>query len=276
MNDDSPTPNSNDPSSDEGGVMAFWDHVEELRWTLIKVLIVFALAFMLVIGFGVWFADFLQWPLHRAFDMMGTPGREILLRTEGPNTVFVFIIQLGFFGAIALALPFALYFGVQFVAPGLTEHEKGVLRPVCMAVLGLFLSGLLIAFFLLCPFYLYVSLKFEEMFNFASLWTPVKYYGIVVWTSLGLGLIFQSPLVIILLIYLGIVDVDDLRRGRRYAMFVILLIAALLTPGGDPITLSFTAVPLYGLYEAALFIGGKLRTRKELAEDEDLVDWDDE
>ncbi len=277
MNDDfKPNDDSDSPYQTEEGVMGFWDHVEELRWTLIKILVVFAVAFCLVVGFGVWFADFLQWPLQRAFELMGTPDREILLRTDGPNNVFVFVLQLGFFGAIALALPFALYFGIQFIAPGLTKNEKAVLRPVCLAILGLFVSGLLLAFFVLCPFYLYVSLQFEEMFHFASLWTPVKYYGIIVWTSLGLGLIFQSPLVIVLLIYLGIIPVELLKETRRYAMFIIIIIAALLTPGGDPVTLAFTAVPLYVLYEAALFIGGKLRVRKELADAAAMDEWDDE
>lgn len=275
MNAESPNePES--PTHPVEGVMNFWDHVEELRWTLLKIIVAFTVAFSLVLGFGVKFAGFLQWPLRQAFAMMGTPDREILLRTDGPNNVFMFILQLGFFGGLALTLPFALYFGVQFIAPGLTNREKSVLKPVCLSILGLFLAGLLLAFFLLCPFYLYVSLQFEQMFNFASLWTPTKYYGIIVWTSLGLGLIFQSPLVIILLVYLGIVDIHVLRRSRHYAMFVILIIAALLTPGADPITLLFTAVPLYVLYEGSLFVGGRLRVRKEIADAREQEEWDNE
>ncbi|WP_269540743.1 twin-arginine translocase subunit TatC [Cerasicoccus fimbriatus] len=263
MNND-PTPLEPDPNAPEspGGVMGFWDHVEELRWVLIKSMGAMMLGCVLVLGFGVWFADALQWPLHQAYSLIGDPDREILLRTDGPMNVFTFILQLSFFGGIALSLPFIVYFTVGFVAPGLTDDEKNVLRPVCLSILLLFFLGSALGFFLLLPFYLYVSLSFEEAFGFASLWTPVKYYGLVVWTTLGLGLLFQSPLVIILLIYLDIVTVERLKAGRRYAIFIIMVIAALVTPGGDPLTLCVTALPLWALYEGSLIIGGRLRSRK--------------
>lgn len=271
---------SKDPlehAPEEEGVMGFWDHVEELRWTLVKSLVVFSICFGLVLAVSVIFSDLLQWPLHRAFDLLGDPDREITLRTNGPSNVFSFLLQLGFFGGFGLSLPFMLYFFVRFVAPGLTKEEKAVLRPVCLAIVGLFLAGVFMAFFLLLPLYLYMSLVFEAKYNFVALWTPGDYYGAVVYMSLGLGLLFQSPLVIILLIYLGIVDVKTLSAGRRYAAFFILVIAALLTPGGDPITLAVAAAPLYVLYEIALAVGGKLRLRKELLEEAAANrDWDEE
>lgn len=256
--------------------MAFWDHVEELRWVIVKCLVAFVACFALVLVVSVFFSDVLQWPLHRAFAMNGQPDRVPELRTDGPSNVFSFLLQLGFFGGFGLSLPVILYFAVRFIAPGLTKEERNVLRPVCLAIIGLFLAGMLLSFFLILPFYMYVSLVFEAKYNFASLWTPTKYYGTVVWMSLGLGLLFQSPLVIILLIYLGVVSVEQLRNGRRYAMFIIMLIAALLTPGGDPITLAITGLPLYGLYEAALFIGARLRTKKEIADEAAMAEWDDE
>ncbi|GHC05819.1 twin-arginine translocase subunit TatC [Cerasicoccus arenae] len=273
MNTELMPPEHDEPEHEAGSVMAFWDHVEELRWVLIKSLVAFFLSFCLVLAGAVWFSDVLQWPLVQAYEMMGQSGQDIQLRTDGPNNVFAFLIQLGFFGSIALALPFMLYFMIQFVAPGLTSKEKRILRPVFLSIIGLFFAGLLTAFFLLVPFYLYMSLKFEAMFHFASFWTPVKYYGIVVWTSLGLGLLFQSPLVIILLIYLDIVSAEQLRKSRRYAMFIILVIAALLTPGGDPFTLAITAGPLYALYESAVFIGSLLRKKKVAAEE---IEWEDD
>jgi len=256
------------PEEEEGGMMGFWDHVEELRWVLIKSMIVFMLAFGVVLGFAVWFADVLQWPLVRAFDLLGDPDRQIDLRTDGPLNVFTFLLQLGFFGGIAVSIPFILYFVVKFVSPGLTKAEKAVLRPVCLSVLALFFMGAMLAFFLLLPFYMFVSLKFEQAFNFASLWTPAKYYGLVVWTTLGLGLVFQSPLVIITLIYLDIMTVEQLRKSRRYAIVFIVVVAALITPGGDPITLAVTAFPLLALYEGALLVGGRLRKKKAAMEEE--------
>ncbi|WP_309398259.1 twin-arginine translocase subunit TatC [Cerasicoccus maritimus] len=248
--------------------------MEELRWVLIKSMVVLMIACGLVLGFGVWFADALQWPLLQAFKLIGDPDREILLRTDGPMNVFTFILQLAFFGGVGLSLPFVLYFAVSFIAPGLTDQEKNILKPVCLAILILFISGVALAFFLLLPFYLYVSLSFEQAFNFASLWTPVKYYGLVIWTVLGLGMLFQSPLVIILLIYLDIVSADRLRAGRRYAMFIILVISALITPGGDPLTLMVTALPLWGLYEGSLIVGARLRARRKFEEvDEATEEW---
>ena len=93
----------NNPGS---GMMGFWDHVEELRWVIIKTLIVFVIAFMVVMVFAVGFADALYWPLDQALKLAGQPEREIVLRTDGPFNVFTFLLQLGFFGALALTLPF--------------------------------------------------------------------------------------------------------------------------------------------------------------------------
>ncbi|WP_309382851.1 twin-arginine translocase subunit TatC [Cerasicoccus frondis] len=273
MSDDLISPEDDAAPAEETGIMGFWDHVEELRWVLIKSLGVLMAACALVLVFGVKFADVLQWPLLQAFDMLGEPDRVPELRTDGPMNVFTFILQLAFFGGTALSLPFVLYFAVGFIAPGLTDKERGVLKPVCLAILLLFISGCALGFFLLLPFYLFVSLSFEQAFNFASLWTPVKYYGLVVWTTLGLGALFQSPLVIILLIYLDIVSVERLRAGRRYAMFIIVVISALITPGGDPLTLLVTALPLWGLYEGSLLVGARLRQRKVIEEEEANEEW---
>lgn len=248
----------------------FWEHIEALRWVIVKSVIVFGVAMLLMMCFSVYAQKLLTWPLQYGMALAGVENQVIELRTDGPFSVFTFMLQLWVFGGLLLSLPFIIYFAAGFIAPGLTAHEKKMLRPVAFASLGLFLVGCLFAFFLLLPTYMAVSLSLERAFGFASLWTPGSYYGAVVWTTFGLGIVFEFPLVLVLLQYMGLIRAATLRHYRKHAFVFILIFAALLTPGGDPITLAVAAVPLYLLFEMSILMGERLyRTPKADAYDDE-------
>lgn len=241
----------------------FWGHIEDLRWVLVKSVAVFLASMVVLMVFSVRAQKLLTWPLLYGLRLSGSENTDILLRTDGPFSVFTFMLQLWVFGGLLLSLPFILYFAAGFIAPGLTADEKKLLRPVAFSGLGLFLLGCLFAFFLLLPTYIAVSLSLEKTFGFASLWTPGNYYGAVVWTTLGMGLVFEFPLVLILLQYLGLTSAQTLKKYRRHAFIFILIFAALLTPGGDPISLAVCSLPLYALFELSLIVGERVRKRAD-------------
>lgn len=263
-----------DEDKPSGGILPadFWNHVEDLRWVLIKSALAFFGAMLLMMVFSVRAQKLLIWPLEYGLRLSGSQNTDILLRTDGPFSVFTFMLQLWVFGGLLLSLPFILYFSAGFIAPGLTPREKKLLRPVAFSALGLFLVGCLFAFFLLLPTYIAVSLSLEKVFGFASLWTPSNYYGAVVWTTLGMGIVFQFPLVLLLLQYLGLVTAATLRNYRRHAFVFILIFAALLTPGGDPISLAICTIPLYALFELSMVVGERIRKRTAVSEEDEYED----
>jgi len=247
--------------------MSLLEHLEELRFVLLKGVSAFAF-FCVLVGVLVFrgdFMDLIYWPLDQAQSMLGQVVNRDILRTRSPMSVFSVVIQVIFLGGFGLALPFIVYFASTFIAPGLTPQEKRILRPVCVAILGLFLLGAAFSFAILLPFSLSVSLQFNELLGFQPVWEPASYIGLVVWLTVGLGFVFQFPLVLILLQYLEIVSTQALKVYRRHAVVVILIFSALITPGGDPITLTLMSVPLYVLYEVSMVAGAKMVYQKNKA-----------
>ena len=241
--------------------MGFLDHLEDLRWMLFRCFGAFVAGAILIAVFLTQFASILNWPLH--FALRDDPFVEQGLVTTSPFGVFSVVMQLVFFGGFAISLPLMLYFAARFVSPGLTERELRVLRPACAAIFGLFLLGVVFSFFVLTPAALIASRHFNEMFEFRLLWSADRYYGMLTWMTLGVGMIFEFPLVVLLLVYVGILDSAKLRAFRPYSVVVFLTLAALVTPTTDPITFLLLAVPLSGLYEISLRLSVRLERRRD-------------
>jgi len=240
--------------------MGFFDHLEDLRWTLIKCVVAF-LVFVVLIGvFMREFNDILMWPLHAVQSDKGTLSLE--LGTTSIMESFTVIMQMCFMGGFVLSAPFLLLFVGQFVSPALTERELKVVLPLCIAAIVLFLCGAAFSFFLLVPSTLRVSVELNEYFGFVMRWTPGSYYGLLMWLVLGVGAAFEFPLLIILLIYMGIMSTALLCKYRRHAIVAIFIIAAVVTPTPDPITQTMFAVPLYVLFELSILVGRRVEKKR--------------
>lgn len=239
-------------------VMGFLDHLEELRWTLIKSLIVFLIAFIFMAIFVTDAAHLLNWPMERGMREFPDSMRFV---TTTPFGVFSVFMMICFLGAMTLALPFILFFVAQFVAPAMTTKEKRLLIPACVAALLLFLAGSMFSFFLLAPSVMRVSAYLNQVFGTELLLSADRYYSMIVWMVLGMGAAFQFPMVIQILIYLGLLSVQKLRSWRRYAILVFFLAAAFITPTPDPLNQTMVAVPLLLLYELSIWVGALYTTR---------------
>ncbi len=254
-----------DEDSGNPKAMGFLDHLDELRWTLAKSAGVFLIAALLVAFFLKDFASLLNWPLRSA---MGESGLLDGLVTTSPTAVFSVLVQLCFLGGLGLSLPFILYFIAQFVAPALTRRELKLLKPVCLACLGLFLGGAFFSYLVLVPGVIRFSVSLNEMLGLQLLWSADRYYNMLVWMTVGIGMAFQFPMVICLLVYLGLVTTEKLRSGRPYAIVAFFVAGMTLTATWDPVTQTMVALPMWGLYEIAIIVGRQMEKRRadELAE----------
>ena len=256
---------------DEGHTMGVLDHLEELRWAILKSLSGFFFGVLLTAVFFNSFFDALKYPLDRA---LSEESPELVALTSTSVTgVFIVMIQVCLIGGVGFGLPFTLYHFARFVAPGLTAKEKRVLAPACLCSLILFLSGCVFSYFVIIPVGLEMILLFNKMLGLAVIWTAQSYYNLVIWLMIGVGLAFEFPLIMIVLQYVGIIHPQQLREYRRVAVVLLLVAAALITPGGDPITFMILGGVLYLFYEAAIVVGTRLVKQRELARD---LDYDEE
>jgi len=241
--------------------MGFWDHLEELRGTIIKSLVAFLICATLVGIFCTEFNHALLWPLHHV--AKDYPTLDPKLGTLSPLEVFNIVIQMCVFGGLFLASPFILFFIGQFVSPALTERELKALLPLCISALVLFLIGASFSFFLLMPSTVRVAVELNNAFGLEVRWTAGNYFTTLTWLVLGSGGVFEFPLVIILLVWLGIMSTAFLRKYRRHAIVVIFIIAAIVTPTPDPFTQTIFALPLYALYELSIIISTRIEKKRQ-------------
>jgi sec-independent protein translocase protein TatC len=243
--------------------MGFWDHLDELRGTIIKSITVFVVFAVLIGFFATEFNHALLWPLH--FVAETYPGFDTRLGTLSIMEVFNMIIQMCVFGGLLLAAPFILFFIGQFVAPALTEREMKAVLPLCFAAMVLFLIGAAFSFFLLMPSTIKIAIELNNAFELENRWTAGNYYNTLTWLVVGTGGVFQFPLVIVLLVWLGIMTTAFLKKYRRHAIVVIFILAAIVTPTPDPFTQTLFAAPLYGLYEIAIVVSRRVEKKRAKA-----------
>ena len=241
--------------------MGFLEHLEELRWTLVKCAVVLAVAATAVGYFLKEFNAVLLWPLRHV--QAERAGLTLELSTRSVMESFGIIIQLCGWGGLALAAPFMLYFIGQFVAPALNEKERRLILPSGFSAFVLFILGSAFGFLLLVPSTLRVSLEINDLLGFSTTWTPDSYYSLLTWLVLGVGLAFEFPLLIVIAIYFGLLRVETLRKFRRHSVVAIFIIAAIVTPTPDPFTQTMFAVPLYVLFELAVLVGARVQARRD-------------
>lgn len=244
-----------------GKSMGFLGHLEELRWTLIKCAVVFAI-FVTVIAYQLDSAtELLNWPLHLV--QTEFPKLKNDLVTNSPMSVFSAVIDICLMGGVILSLPFWLFFIGQFVAPALTKKEMRVIVPTGFMALVLFLIGTAFGYFLLTPSTIRVAFELNQMLGYTVMWTADRYYSLLMWMTLGMGAAFEFPLLVVLAVYMGLVEVSTLRQYRRHAVVVIFIIAAIITPTPDPLNQCLFALPLIVLYELAIWVSAFVGRRRD-------------
>lgn len=243
--------------------MGFLDHLEEMRWVIIKSLIALFVCCMGTFFFFSYVNDFLLGPLHSAEAMLG---QKIPIRMANFTSPIFIILYMVILSGFALAIPFTAYFVASFIVPALTKSEKKVLIPGILSAILLFFIGAAMTYYLILPLGLYFSTNISAQYLQTEMFVDAQsYYGLVCMAILGIGLSFEVPLLQVILIYLGVLKVQVLKKCRRWVIVILFTIAAIITPP-DIVTQIVLALPLWLLFELALIVGAALRKKKEAAE----------
>jgi sec-independent protein translocase protein TatC len=218
------------------------DHLDELRSRLI----ICALAFVVAWGLTAW-------QNHRVLDIMNAPlPGKLEPITLGPAEAFYTTLTNSAYVALLIALPVILYQLYAFLLPAFSPAEKRVALPMMLLIPVLFITGVVFCYFLVLGPAMHFLLNFNaDQFN-----TQVRardYYGFITMLMLAMGLAFQVPVGVVVACKLRITTPEKLRRGRRYAIVVIVVLAALL-PTIDPLSLILESVPMYALYELSIVL----------------------
>jgi sec-independent protein translocase protein TatC len=221
-------------------------HLQELRKRLILSFIAVGGGFALCYTFAEKIFDILAAPLLK---MMPTGGS--LIFTSVAEAFFTYM-KVAFISGLILASPFVLYQIWAFVAPGLYRHEKKYVVPFVLAGSFFFAIGILFAYYVALP----VGFKF--LLGFATdfikpLPSMKEYLSFSIKFLLAFGLVFEFPVVLVLLARIGVVDAKTLARQRKYAILLIFIFAAILTPP-DIISQVIVALPMIGLYELSILL----------------------
>jgi len=274
--------------------MSFLEHLDDLRVSMVRVLAVFMVGFIAALIFYDKIPTFLNLPLNWAKHPETSPigfligAAEPSLQALGDLREFTFmgvwsvLMYAAVAAGIGLASPVFLYEVVRFVGPALTDKEKRGLVPFCVAALVLFFCGATLAFFWLTPMSVQVWHHFAHGMGIEVTWQASDYYSFVTMMSLLTGLTFQFPLALIILMWLELVRPRTLLNSWRGMLFGILVLVALITPIGEPISLLILTGILFCFYLIAVGIGGAIVRRKRIArgdkpnpEDDDIDDDDD-
>jgi sec-independent protein translocase protein TatC len=323
-----------DAADEDGGgpVKSFLEHLEDLRWVLIKILATVGVAFVVCLVAGNWVVAVLDRPLKKApvrfakenqvvtflfgsnrlgvFQLPPDQRRQLDLGTNqfvtlhlqpiavGTNVVlgfradadpteasqlgvplvslspagaFIVAVQVAMYAAVVVSMPFILYYIAAFVFPALKWKERKYIFKGLFIGLGLFLSGILFCYFFLLPISLTASVAYTNWLGFSvPQWRAEDYISFICKFMLGMGLGFEMPVVLLVLVKIGILNYTSLARARRYVIVLCFFLGAVLTTP-EIITQVLMAFPLMGLYEISVWIAwyweqeDRARARRRLA-----------
>jgi sec-independent protein translocase protein TatC len=272
--------------------MSFLDHLEELRWHVVRSLAAILIFFIAAWWAAPWIFDNIIFAIaktDKATHELTFPTFKLMCRfgdalgRDWCLKAFPFKIQsrymtgqfsMQFTASIVLGLiaafPYVIWELWRFVRPGLYNKERRVSRGAVAAISFLFFSGVLFGYYVMCPMAVYFFANFSISDVIVNEFDITSYVGTIVGMILGSGVIFQLPVVIYFLTQIGLITPQFMRTYRKHAIIIILIIGAFVTPSPDFLSQAVISVPLYFLYELSIFISAYVVRQKRKEEEAEL------
>ena len=225
--------------------MSFIDHLEELRWRIIKIISSIIFGGILTFFFIDFFLELLLKPLDNT-----KSDNPINLQVLSVQGMFIIKWSIALIGGVVLAIPVITFQIWKFISPGLYANERGFVLPLVFFSFVSFLLGIVFSYTILIPYCLhfFASLSGETVLNNFSI---NHYFSFITWLLLGCGIVFQLPVVSFLLSTIGLLTPAFMRHYRRHAIVIIFILSSFITPP-DPVSMLVMAFPLIILYELSI------------------------
>jgi sec-independent protein translocase protein TatC len=240
--------------------MPFTSHLEELRARIIRIMIAAAIGFGVCWYFKEWLFQIITRPLYQVL-----PPNSFMIYTSLPEAFFNYM-KISFYGSLFLTSPYILYQLWKFISPGLYKSEKKYMIPFVISSTILFICGILFGYYLALPPAFSFFVEFSSDF-LKPMFSLREYLSLSLKLLLAFGVSFELPVVIFFLARIGVVSSKMLSRNRRYAILIIFIAAAILTPSPDALTQIIMAIPLMGLYEIGIIVAKLAEKKRPKAED---------
>ncbi len=272
----------NNPDS-ENAEMSFIDHLEALRWHLVRSVIAVVVGAIVIFVYAKEVvSNIIMGPARNDFPIYGALcniGRKlhfgdalclgsftIKFQSNAMTEQFMTTFTIAFIGGFIVAFPYVFWELWRFVKPALSKKEVRKTRGIIFWVSLLFFMGVAFGYYILTPFMVnfYSNYSLSPLIEFKP--TLSDYIENLIYTTVGIGVLFQMPLLIMFLSKIGIVSPKFLKKYRRHAFVVILIAAAIITPSTDPFSLTLVTIPLYALFEASVVLSSRVYKAREMEE----------
>lgn len=237
--------------------MTFWDHFDVLRKSIFRIVVVVLAAAIGLFSFKDFlFDDLILAPANEDFFLYKWFGADFSLELVNIEVTAQFMIhmKIAFLCAIVLTFPYVIFKVWQFIAPALYENERKKVRSAFLFASVLFYLGVFIGYTLIFPLMLNFFADYQVSAAVPNMFSLSSYISLLTSMVLTFGIVFEFPTLVVVLSSLGILKKEWMKKYRRHAILAVVILAAIITPSGDPFSLAVVTLPLYLLYEFSVFI----------------------
>jgi len=267
--------------------MSFLDHLEELRWHVVKSVMAIFVGFIVSFIYIKWIFENIVFAPARVdfptFKYMCQFGKLVgaedslcvqpftfLVQSRNMTGQFMMSITASVVIGLIIAFPYVFWQIWSFIKPGLKENEKTNSRGAVSAVTFLFLLGVAFGYYILSPMTIWFLSSYSISDMIKNEFDITSYVSTVVGMVIGSGLLFQFPVVVYFMTKVGILTPQFMRKFRKHAIVVILILGAVVTPSPDPFSMMLISTPLYFLFEISIIVSAIVVRKQRKAEEQEL------
>ena len=235
----------------------FWEHLDVLRWTIIRSLLVVVAFAIVAFCLKEWLFAVVLAPTSSdfiTFRLMGAESFHIHLINTGLTEQFMTHMRTAAYAGLLCASPYVLYQLFRFVSPGLYQNERRAAHWVVGSAYLMFLLGTFVCYFIIFPLTVRFLGTYQVSEDVANMLTIQSYIDTLISMCLVIGIVFELPVVCALMGRMGLVSGSLMRHYRRHAVVAILIVAAIITPTTDIFTLLIVSLPIWLLYEMSILL----------------------